>query len=60
MVKVHFDIEGSVEECQAFLNLIGFPVSTADDQNRVNALAQRLVIANDKLVKRVSESTPTT
>ncbi len=29
IVTVHFDLSGSVEDCAAFLSLIGFPVSTA-------------------------------
>lgn len=29
IVTVHFDLSGSVEDCAAFLSLIGFPVSTS-------------------------------
>lgn len=28
-ITVHFDISGSIEDCSAFMALIGFPISTS-------------------------------
>ncbi len=54
-ITVHFDISGSIEDCSAFMQMIGFPVSTSmskQEQDAVavdeNAVADRLEAAKQK------------
>jgi len=58
MVKVHFDIEGSVEECQAVLAQLGFPISTSMTEAEqavvaaaLEADAEQVKAAREKLEK---------
>lgn len=38
-MKVHFDIDGTLEECQAFMALIGFPADTSLSKVDQDAIA---------------------
>lgn len=48
-MTVHFDIDGSIEECQAFLTMVGFPVATAMSAKEQDALAVEEAATADKL-----------
>jgi len=49
MVKVHFDIEGSVEECQAILAQLGFPISSSMTEAEQDAVAAQELAKAERL-----------